>query len=189
MRSFQTAFHSTLVTCNLQPATCNSLTSEDPLISQKLFQHIQIQYALSPTGIHGPAHWQRVCENGLRLAAVTGANVQVVELFAYLHDACRQSDGRDRDHGPRAAALARALQGTLLHLRKHELELLAYACAYHTRGLTEADVTVQTCWDADRLDLGRIGIRPDPARLCTPAARDPAVIEWGWRRSRGENLP
>jgi uncharacterized protein len=159
------------------------------MLPNNLLDYIQSQYALSPSGIHGPAHWQRVYENGLRLAAVTGANVQVVELFAYLHDACRQSDRRDPDHGPRASALVHALQGTLLHLRQRDLELLAYACAYHTRGLTEADVTVQTCWDADRLDLGRIGIRPDPARLCTPAARDPAVIDWGWRRSRGEMLP
>lgn len=155
------------------------------MLSAQLLQHIQSQYALRPNGIHGPAHWQRVRENGLRLAAVTGADVHVVELFAYLHDACRQSDGRDRDHGPRAAALAWSLQGTLLHLSKPDLELLAYACEYHTRGLTEANVTVQTCWDADRLDLGRIGIRPDPDRLCTPTARDPAVIEWGWQRSRG----
>jgi len=159
------------------------------MLPNNLLDYIHSQYTLSPTGIHGPAHWQRVRENGLRLAAVTGANVQVVEFFAYLHDACRQSDGHDRDHGPRAAALVRILQGTLLQLHKHELELLSYACAYHTRGLTEADVTVQTCWDADRLDLGRVGIRPDPARLCTPAARDPTIIEWGWQRSRGENLP
>jgi uncharacterized protein len=44
---------------------------------------------------------------------------------------------------------------------------------------------VQTCWDADRLDLGRVGKRPDPRRLCTPAARDRDVIEWAYRRSLG----
>jgi len=159
------------------------------LISQALFRHIHSQYALSPTGIHGPAHWERVRENGTRLAAATGANLQIVELFAYLHDACRQSDGRDHDHGPRAAALVRSLHGALIHLPAVDLELLAYACAYHTRGLIEADVTVQTCWDADRLDLGRIGIRPEPTRLCTPAARDPVVIEWGWAHSQGRQEP
>jgi uncharacterized protein len=44
-------------------------------------------------------------------------------------------------------------------------------------------VTVQTCWDADRLDLGRVGKHPHPRYLCTPAARDREVIEWAYRRS------
>jgi uncharacterized protein len=35
----------------------------------------------------------------------------------------------------------------------------------------DADVTVQTCWDADRLDLVRIDIQPEAERLCTDAAR------------------
>ena len=155
------------------------------MISHHLLERIQSQYTLNPAGIHGLAHWQRVCENGLRLVAETGADAEIVELFAFLHDACRQSDGRDLEHGPRAAGLVRSLQGALLHLGNADLDLLAYACEHHTRGWTEADLTVQVCWDADRLDLGRIGIWPDPARLCTPAARDPALVDWAWQRSQG----
>ena len=44
--------------------------------------------------------------------------------------------------------------------------ILHYACVHHTDGLTEGDVSVQACWDADRLDWGRVGIRPAPLRLC-----------------------
>ncbi|MBN1138700.1 MAG: hypothetical protein JXM73_19090, partial [Anaerolineae bacterium] len=88
------------------------------------------------------------------------------------------------DHGRRAADLVRSLNDRLLGLADEGLDSLAYACAYHSDGLVEANVTVQTCWDADRLDLGRIGIRPDPCHLCTPAAQDPAMIEWAWRRSQ-----
>ncbi|MEN1958120.1 hypothetical protein [Luteimonas changyuni] len=33
------------------------------------------------------------------------------------------------------------------------------------------------------LDLGRVGIRPDPRRLCTPLARDAGRIERAWRWS------
>jgi uncharacterized protein len=72
----------------------------------------------------------------------------------------------------------------MLRLADEQLELLAFACAHHTDGLTEADVTVQTCWDADRLDLGRVGIVPNPEQLCTPAARVPAIRDWAWKRSR-----
>jgi len=42
---------------------------------------------------------------------------------------------------------------------------------------------VQTCWDSDRLDLGRVGIQPRPERLCTAAAQDPGTIRWAYERS------
>jgi uncharacterized protein len=125
-----------------------------------------------------------VYENGQRLAQQTGADARIVELFAYLHDSRRLDDGWDHEHGQRAAALVRSLNDELLALSEDGLDSLAYACTYHTDGLTEASVTIQTCWDADRLDLGRIGVRPTPSRLCTPAAQDPATIEWAWSRSR-----
>jgi uncharacterized protein len=150
-----------------------------------LLAAIRAEYALEWNGIHGISHWSRVRENGLRLAEQTGAQIQVVELFAYLHDSKRLNDGGDPQHGSRGAALARRLHGDgLLDLADEQLELLAYACTHHTDGLTEAEVTVQTCWDSDRLDLGRVDIRPRPERLCTLAARDPATIEWAWKRSR-----
>ena len=38
--------------------------------------------------------------------------------------------------------------------------------------LTTDDLTVMACWDADRLDLGRVGIRVDPKRLFTTTAQD-----------------
>lgn len=135
-------------------------------------------------GIHGIAHWARVRTNGIRLAEQTGANPEVVELFAFLHDSKRLNDGRDPKHGARAAEFAASLRGSLLTLSEKEFELLRFACEYHTDGLTEADITIQTCWDADRLDLGRVGIRPDPRHLCTPAARESAMIEWAIFQSR-----
>lgn len=154
------------------------------MIPRDLLKLVRDGFALPLGGIHGEAHWRRVHANGLRLAAQTGADANIVELFAYIHDACRLDEGWDREHGRRAAALARSLNGSLLALSGEDLECLAYACTYHSDGLVEAGVTIQTCWDSDRLDLGRTGIRPEPARLCTPAARDPATIEWAWVRSR-----
>ena len=52
-----------------------------------------------------------------------------------------------------------------------EMDLLTEAFKYHSDGYTEADITVQVCWDADRLDLGRVGIKPAPHRLCTASAK------------------
>jgi uncharacterized protein len=135
-------------------------------------------YALPWGGDHGVAHWARVLENGLRLAEETGADVEVVRLFAVLHDSRRLNEMTDPDHGPRAAEFAATLRGRLFELPDHEFRLLHRACAGHTHERTHPDVTVQTCWDADRLDLGRVGIVPDPRRLCTPAARRPEILKW-----------
>jgi uncharacterized protein len=156
-------------------------------VSSELIALVERRFALSLHGIHGPAHWQRVHAIGLRLAELTGADPDTIELFAYLHDSRRLEDGWDLDHGRRAADFAKSLQGSVLELPDDSLQRLTYACTFHSDGLTEADITVQTCWDADRLDLGRIGIQPDPARLCTSAAQDPAIIRWAVRRSQARS--
>ena len=159
------------------------------MIDQKLIRILRRQFALDWSGIHGVAHWARVRENGLRLAPLTGARVDVVELFAFLHDSKRRNEWRDPEHGPRAARFAKKLLGPVLDLDAHDFELLAVACRDHSDGFTTGDVTVLTCWDADRLDLGRVGIKPHPAHLCTEAARDPAMIEWAYSRSISEQTP
>ena len=149
----------------------------------ELITTIRSQFALDWDGIHGIQHWERVRENGLRLALATGADPVVVELFAYLHDSRRLDDWKDPGHGARAAMYLQTLRGRYFDMSDEELDLLVYACRHHSDRLMEGDVTVQTCWDADRLDLGRVGVRPDSRYLCTPAARDPALITWANRRS------
>jgi uncharacterized protein len=151
---------------------------------EALLRRVRREFGLDLDGLHGEAHWARVRENGLRLAKLTGADPLIVESFAYLHDCQRRNDGFDRDHGRRAAAFVKTLEPTLLPLSGRRRQLLIYACAYHSDGQTQAPLSVQVCWDSDRLDLGRINIEPDPAYLCTAAARDPALIEWAVRRSQ-----
>lgn len=158
-------------------------------ISSALLSAVRRQYRLAWDGIHGVAHWARVRETGLYLAARTGASAAAVELFAVFHDACRERDGRDPAHGRRGAELAARLRGTLFELPDDDFALLQEACTFHTDGLVDAEVTVQTCWDADRLDLGRVGIIPDPTRLCTQAAKDPAVLHRAHRRASTETRP
>lgn len=148
-----------------------------------VFREVVKGYKLPLSGIHGAAHWGRVLENGLRLAESTGANTEIVKLFALLHDSRRMNDDRDPEHGARGAELARSLQGRVFTLPPHDLTLLCDACSLHTEGRTIGDITVRTCWDSDRLDLMRVGTLPVPSRLCTEAARDPAMIEWANRRS------
>ena len=128
-------------------------------------------------------------ENGLRLAEETGADVAVVQLFSVLHDSKRIDERRDPDHGPRAAEFARRLQGRVFTLSERAFLLLHRACAGHTHERTDPDVTIQTCWDADRLDLGRVGITPRPGRLCTEVAKRPEVIKWADGRATFGVIP
>jgi uncharacterized protein len=146
-----------------------------------IIHEILQKYALPARGIHGVVHWARVLENGQRLAVVTGANIEVVTLFALFHDSRRVNDYTDFGHGYRGAKYARSLRGKLIRLDDTDFELLFEACRLHTDGLTEGDITLQTCWDADRLDLGRVGTNPEPDRLCTDAARE--LIDWANRRA------
>jgi uncharacterized protein len=154
-------------------------------IKNDLIKKIKNEFVLDWNGIHGYSHWMRVKENGLFLAKTTKANIEIVELFAILHDSKRDNDGADVEHGRRAADFIKSLKGNLIFLDDKDFDLLLFACEKHSDGLLKAPVTVQTCWDADRLDLGRVGIRPDPRFLCTSIARDQKVIEWGYQRSLG----
>jgi uncharacterized protein len=153
------------------------------VITADLLRAIVGGYSLHLEGVHGLAHWARVCENGRKLAAVTGADLRVVELFAIFHDARRRNEGHDPGHGRRGALLAAKLRGRHFELDDQAFALLVEACELHTDGRITGDITLRTCWDADRLDLRRCSIVPDPARLATDAARDPAVLAWADRRA------
>ncbi len=155
------------------------------IITKDLIGFLRQHFVLDWQGIHGVSHWARVRQNALLISQQTGADNQVLELFAFLHDAAREDELKDPGHGLRAVGLIEVLQGSYFHLNSLQLEQLMLACEMHSEGFTQNnDITVMTCWDADRLDLGRIGIMPDPNYLCTDAAKDPAVIEWAFLNSK-----
>ena len=159
-------------------------------LTEQLIEIIVQKQVTNPAGRHGLSHWARVLDNGLRLADQTGANRQVVELFALFHDSCRLNEDADPQHGPRGAELAEQLyRDGLLELDEQSLHLLLNACRLHTSARIHEDTTVCTCFDADRLDLARIGKIVDPAFLCTDAAKDPATIAWATERSTAGFVP
>jgi uncharacterized protein len=159
------------------------------MVTAELLRAILEHYKLHLDDIHGVSHWARVMENGRRLAASTGAHLEVVELFAVLHDARRLNNGHDPDHGKRGAELASRLRNAHFSLPDDDFALLQEACIHHTRGRIIADVTIQTCWDSDRLDLARVHIQPAPGRLCTDTARLPETLAWANQRSSRQILP
>lgn len=134
---------------------------------EQLWDAMVEHHTVGPYSIHGPDHWQRVMDNGLELAKRNGADEVVVRLFAIFHDAERWNDGHDPEHGQRAAQLVKQLHGEMFEIDEVSLDLLCVACEYHHQGGTTDDLTIGTCWDADRMDLTRVGARLDPKLMST----------------------
>lgn len=138
-----------------------------------LWERVGAQFHGGPHSIHGPAHWRRVLRNGLLLATRTGADPAVVRMFAVFHDSRRVNDMTDPDHGARGALYAAEARGNgWFTLSDEQFGQLREACVGHTDGLHHADPTIGTCWDADRLDLGRCGMIPHAKFMSTAFARE-----------------
>lgn len=149
-------------------------------IVRKALTVVQPQFRLAYFGgVHGLPHWSRVWFHGRQLAKAVDIDPAILAWFAYLHDSQRHNDYRDPQHGQRAADFAVQLrqQGVITELGDPDFERLCEAMRLHSDGMTEADPALQACWDADRLDLLRVGIEPHPKRLCTPHGRKPSVIK------------
>lgn len=131
----------------------------------KIIELVTQQWTLGE--MHGLPHWQRVERNAM-LLITPHVNPRVVRLFAYFHDACRLDNDSDLLHGFRAKCLVDSLRTSLLkELSSEEFHQLQTACELHTTTLSVDDPTIDTCFDADRLDLERCGILPDPQRMAT----------------------
>ena len=135
--------------------------------------------------LHGISHWERVERNGL-LLVTPECDVTIIRLFAYLHDSCRKDDSYDEEHGPRAAKMIEGLRGTLLKdLSDEQFKLLQEACRLHTSTHRTGNPTIDACFDADRLDLGRVDIIPRPEKMATKKGKKLAKCnKKGWFRRR-----
>jgi uncharacterized protein len=131
---------------------------------------IRSEFKIDWHGVHGANHWARVLHHGKNISALRKADLIVVELFGFLHDSCRLNDGRDPQHGARAAEFAHGIHGDYFQLNAKQLDKLCYAMTHHSGGEVSTDATIQTCWDSDRLDLGRVGIFPSPKYLSQEAS-------------------
>ena len=180
-------------------------TTEHPTALRDKVRLIIAQCPNLRSECHGPRHWLRVLDNGLRILDkvnhldtgkvkfTTRPYYEVMWLFALCHDCRRTHDGHYTEHGfAGAMALADVFRDIAT---KDVLELSARACCVHTivdrprsspifrigtrgglsskSGLTVREAfAVGSCLDADRLDLPRVGIIPDPEYMYNPANLD-----------------
>lgn len=145
------------------------------------------QFKLDIESEHGIGHWKKVEKIGNYLAKYTKAGLEIINLFSYFHDSKRENKGRDPEHGLRASLFIKELHDKgVLSLSEKQLNQLTFACQYHSNSKIKSnDITIQTCWDADRLDLWRVGAIPDPSLLNTAIAKQEKAIEFSLKLSRG----
>lgn len=144
--------------------------------NKHILEYVISNFKLDIDGDHGLEHWERVYENCLKLASFYNISSEVFELFSLLHDSKREDEFRDIDHGKRAALLVKKLVfNNEIILSKEDTNRLIFACSNHTVPNKKAklynDIVVQICFDADRLDIGRVGIVPEEKYFFTDYAK------------------
>jgi hypothetical protein len=123
---------------------------------------------------HGIHHWHKVDHNGIILAGLTpGADLEVVRLFAAFHDSQRVNENHDPKHGERGAKyFQQQVQSGGIYLNSEKVGKVVEAVLYHEKGMVSDDPTIGVCWDADRLDLVRVGIIPRAELMSTEAGKN-----------------
>ena len=137
---------------------------------RRLYKKVLSDATVNIRGVHGSSHWARVIRNGVYIAEREQLSPVVIKCFALLHDSQRLHDGDDPEHGNRAAAYAIRIKEAYMDISDIEFEKLLFACRHHTNSIDTTDKIIHACWDADRLDLGRIGITPDAFYIRTQTA-------------------
>lgn len=131
-------------------------------------------------GYHDRRHWLNVSRTGASIAIAEGISPNVPLLFGIYHDCRRVNDGDDPDHGIRASDLVREhhIKGWL-NLSEDEVWNLRMACKWHSDGQTSEIPVIGVCWDADRLDLPRVGWQTDEKFMSTETGKHLARLQKG----------
>lgn len=131
-----------------------------------LLREAEARFILDARSVHGPAHWQSVLVNGIKLGEALNSDRPLIAVFALLHDCRRENEWRDPRHGERAASVAIELNGRFYDFSKPRLSKLTDAIHWHDAGKVSQDIDVSCCWAADRIELRRVGIEPARWGFC-----------------------
>ena len=136
-----------------------------------LKEYLLENFLLGKLSTHGPCHWDRVLKNGLLIAKEDPyIDKLIIILFSYIHDSKRIDEYTDSKHGERAASSIEELEKLkLINISHKQKEILHFAVKNHNEGNISKNPTIGACWDADRLELNRVGIFPRPEFFSTKA--------------------
>lgn len=155
--------------------------NEPPLIGLDSLVH---KAKIDFNGVHGFAHWRAVYRNGLTL--MPSIDKYVLFYFSVFHDFFRENDMADTAHGKNALYAIPSIEPTIRMSSKDrgkvksQIEILSFALEHHDdtpedyaaiKNPLKDSQTVQILLDADRLDLGRVGIVPLSEYLLSEQAR------------------
>ena len=147
--------------------TGDSMTREE---IERLIHAVEAESSFKDSKYHGNQHWRCVSMVGSRLAKQEGINPLLPLLFGIFHDSMRENDDDDPYHGRRGAGLAVEMyQQGLLPISEAMLSKLVHACNTHTEAPATYDPHAGVCYDADRLNLWRVGIEPHQKYISTDA--------------------
>ena len=118
--------------------------------------HVCTRASLLESPLHGKKHWFKVYAN-CRILKPGDEFRKFFFAFAMLHDCRREMEFQDEAHG------------YLASLTVPEYPVLRDAIQYHSLGATTDDPLMGVCWDADRLELPRVGTRVRTKFLSTDA--------------------
>jgi uncharacterized protein len=139
-------------------------------------------------------HVQSVVRLALRLATLTGADREIVEAAAWLHDVGKGLDGED--HGRAGAAAARTILGQT-DFPQHKIEAVADAIAKHvgySRSEPVEPLEAAIIWDADKLTWLGVTSALDIASSSVTRGRATTVecledlANVAWREGIAQNL-
>jgi len=147
------------------------------VISKKLLKFLAIESPFFNSQIHGLKHWRAVERYGIQLAKFNDADTDVISYFSHFHDCMRVNENVDPLHGQRATTFLKHHRSKI-NLDNAQFKLLCNACSGHTFGSKSKDITIATCWDADRLDIDRVGIIRDPEYFSSKEAKR-IIVESG----------
>lgn len=141
--------------------------------------------------LHGVTHWTRVHRYGLLLADSLKLSEEerlAIALFGWTHDLARTDDNGGNQHSIDGAKYIQYVTDRLFSdFPETTLDVVTTAIRYHSDGMNAEEAlyelpivdnstwsrestlnTIGCCWDADRLDLLRLGIVPDESMMSTP---------------------
>ena len=163
------------------------------LITQLIFNEPELmsldsllyKAAVDFNGVHGFAHWRAIYRNGIKL--FPEIDKTLLFYFSVFHDFFRNNDFSDKAHGKRALVALPLIKENLKMKGKdkskiqEQLDILAFTFEHHDDNPEEYNAienplkdntTVRILIDADRLDLGRVGITPLSEYLLTEQGKE-----------------
>ncbi len=163
-----------------------NITKEDiyNIIPKKILKEIIDNFYLDlDNGVHGIDHWTRVLINGIQLSERNkNINKNIIIAFAFFHDIKRTVEDKEPEHGYNGGRYLLKYKYKI-NLTKEELNTCYEACVDHTNVKNHTDINIGACWDADRLDLYRVGVMPDLDYLNLEESKNKELIKETTARS------